>query len=337
LYQVWKSRSLYQNQTTIMTLQYHREFTEAAAPLLETMARTTKLALGDISGRRAASAENFAMMSHNSTTADKISIETYHTMASDGFQIPIFKYTNLSRPGDQITSAVLYIHGGGIISGCVKWFENQIAQLADHSDVPIFAVEYRFAPEYPHPVPVHDCYAALRWLYSHASELNVNPTRIGVFGESAGGGIAAGLALLARDNKLNPPLAKQILIYPMLDDRNITPIASIEPKAVWTSVDNATGWSALLGSREGEESMDYYAVPARAECLAGLPSTYIDVGMLDIFRDEDISYASRLAQASVDTELHVYPGVPHAFELIAPDITPSKVAVLNRIRAMKGF
>ena len=232
-----------------------------------------------------------------------------------------------------------------MILGAVPEFTKSIAMQVSASSVPFFAVEYRLAPEHPHPTPIEDCFSALTWLRDNAAKLNVDPTRIGVLGESAGGGLAAGTALLARDRDFSPSLAKQILIYPMLDDRNTTPDSALEHLAVWGYDDNVTGWGALLGSKAGQADAGdgsgkggiSYAAPARATSLAGLPDAYIEVGALDIFRDEDIKYSQRLVAAGVMTEFHLYPGVPHAFEAIAPEAAVTKSALANRIRAMQSF
>ena len=184
---------------------------------------------------------------------------------------------------------------------------------------------------------VEDCYAALQWLQSKAEEFGVDPTRIAIMGESAGGGIAAGVTLMARDRGLSPPLAKQILIYPMLDDRNIIPNPQIETYAPWKSFDNKVGWQALLGDLYGTDQVPAYAAPARATDLSNMPPTYIDTGGLDLFRDEDINYAARLAHANVPTEFHLYPGVPHGFEGVSETISVTRRALENRQAAMIDF
>jgi acetyl esterase/lipase len=199
--------------------------------------------------------------------------------------------------------------------------------------VPILAVDYRLAPEFPDPVPVEDCYAALQWLADNASSLGVDPARIGVMGDSAGGGLAAGLALLAHDRG-GPAIARQILIYPMLDDRTTTPDPNIVPFAVWTYDDNVTGWGAYLGEAAGTDAASVYAVPARRQDLSGLPPAYIDVGVLDVFRDEDAAYATALARAGVSVEFHLYPGAPHGFEAIAPASDIGSRALADRARWM---
>ncbi len=204
------------------------------------------------------------------------------------------------------------------------------------SGVPMLVVDYRVAPEHPHPTPVEDCYAALRWLTENASALGVDRTRIAVMGDSAGGGLAAGVSLLARDRG-GPPIAQQLLIYPMLDDRTQTPDPQLLPLLTWTYDDNVTGWAALLGDSAGIDAVSPYAAPARATDVSGLPDTYIDVGDLDIFRDEDIAYARRLSDAGVPTELHLHPGCPHAFEALARGADIAQRAIGDRVRRLRAL
>jgi acetyl esterase/lipase len=204
------------------------------------------------------------------------------------------------------------------------------------SGVPMLVVDYRVAPEFPYPVPVEDCYAALLWLIDHAGELGVDPARVAVMGDSAGGGLVAGVCLLDRDRG-GPDVAQQLLIYPMLDDRSRAPVPELSSFLTWTYDDNVTGWSALLPDAAGTETVAPYAAPARATDLSGLPPTYIDVGDLDLFRAEDVCYASRLADAGVPTELHVHPGCPHAFDAMAPSASVTQRAIADRVRRLRSL
>lgn len=197
--------------------------------------------------------------------------------------------------------------------------------------------QYRLAPENRHPTPVEDCYGALIWLSTHAQEVGIDPARVGIAGLSAGGGLAAGVALLARDRGLYPPVAKQILLCPMLDDRNIVTDLNLLPLMTWSWDDNWTGWNALLGSEPGSNMVSPYAAPARAVDLKGLPSTYIDVGSLDIFADENRMYVERLRTAGVEVEWHLYDGVPHGFELRGVGSRVVKQAHSNRRAALRSF
>jgi acetyl esterase/lipase len=233
---------------------------------------------------------------------------------------------------------MLYVHGGGMIFamddvGAV--YDSVVREYVAASGVPALTVDYRVAPEHPDPTPVEDCYAALQWLVSRAEALGVDPARVAVCGDSAGGGLAAGVTLAARDRG-GPAIALQMLIYPMLDDRNTQPDPQLPAELlVWTYDDNVTGWSALLGDRAGGDDVSVYAAPARATDLTGLPPTYIDTGDLDIFRDEDITFARRLSAAGVPTELHVHPGCPHGFETIVPDAAVSRRATADRVRRLR--
>jgi acetyl esterase/lipase len=255
--------------------------------------------------------------------------------AADGAELRLSWYQTATAepPG----SAVLYLHGGGFIVPLLPVYDGIMRAYTKATGVPMLIVDYRVAPEHPHPTPVDDCYAALCWLTEHAAELGVDPTRIAVMGESAGGGLAAGVALMARDRS-GPTLAQQILIYAMLDDRMGSPDPHLPPEyLVFDYDDNRTGWGALLGSARSSGEVSPYAAPARAVNLSDLPDAYIDVGALDILRDENIDYARRLIRAGVMTELHVLPGLPHGFDLVAPDATATRRAIENRLRRLTNL
>lgn len=213
---------------------------------------------------------------------------------------------------------LLWIHGGGYILGSADGADQDMKAIARAVGCAVVSVDYRLAPETPHPGPVEDCYAALTWLYKHADDLGVDTRRLAIGGASAGGGLAAALGLLARDRGA-VPLVYQVLIFPMLDDRTVT-MDDPHPytgEFMWTPEANRFGWSALLGGEPGREGVSPYAAAARAESLAGLPPTYISVGALDLFLEEDMEYARRLMRAGVATELHVYPGAYHGYQMVA--------------------
>jgi acetyl esterase/lipase len=215
------------------------------------------------------------------------------------------------RPG------LLFIHGGGMVIGNLDTDDLVARTLTKDLGCVTVSVDYRLAPEHPDPAPSEDCYAALVWMAGAADELGFDPTRLAVYGGSAGGGLAAAVALMARDRG-GPPLAFQMLIYPMLDDRDKAPsVHEFTDIGVWDRDANLEAWGYLLGDRVGGDDVSPYAAPARATDLGGLPPAYIDVGELDLFRDEDIDYAARLLRAGVPTELHVAPGAYHAAEMIA--------------------
>ena len=265
---------------------------------------------------------------------DGIDVEKYATTAVDGAQLDLFLYRRVTT--DQPGSAALFLHGGGMIAGWHRAYDLVARSYVAASGVPLLSVRYRVAPEYPYLIPVEDCYAALTWLAAHATDLGIDATRVAVMGGSAGGGLAAGVALLARDRS-GPPLAQQVLFYPMLDDRTTTVDPHLPPFLTWSYDDNITGWGALLGNRAHGTDISRYVVPARAQDLSGLAPAYIDVGELDIFRDESLAYAGRLTAAGVSAELHVHPGAPHAFEILAPKSGAAQRAVAARIRRLKAM
>ncbi|WP_370591495.1 alpha/beta hydrolase fold domain-containing protein [Saccharopolyspora montiporae] len=194
-------------------------------------------------------------------------------------------------------------------------------------------VEYRLAPEFPDPYPVEDCYAGLQWTAEHAAELGIDADNLIIAGASAGGGLAAGTALLARDRN-GPALAGQVLICPMLDDRDWTvSTAQYENVGLWGRESNRTGWDALLGDRRGTDEVSVYAAPARATDLSGLPPAFIDCGSAELFRDEDVAYATALWHSGVQAELHVWPGGYHGFDMLAPNSGIARAA----IDARKGW
>lgn len=210
---------------------------------------------------------------------------------------------------------IYWMHGGGYIRGSRKIDDLRFDQWCQKFRCMAVSVEYRLAPEHPYPAPLDDCYEGLLWAQANASDLGIDATRMGVGGASAGGGLAAALALRARDErKIN--ISFQLLIYPMLDDRQVTP-SSRWQVPVWGPRDNEFGWRSYLGRSYGDPDISPYAVPARAQDLLGLPPTLMTVGALDGFADECIVYAQRLNQAGVPTELHLYPGAPHGFDYLA--------------------
>lgn len=236
------------------------------------------------------------------------------------------------RPRRTGMPCLYFVHGGGLISG--NRFTDGLGLPAVVTDLGAVAVsvEYRLAPEHPHPAPVEDCYAGLSWVAEHAGELGIDRTRIVIAGESAGGGLAAATALLARD-RFGPALAGQLMAAPMLDDRCAAPsVEQMDGVGSWGRASNLTGWGALLGPARGTPDVPYSAAPARAEDLQGLPPAFIDVGSAEIFRDEAVDYAHRLWLAGIQTELHVWPGGFHNYYGIAPQASISTATRSARLR-----
>jgi acetyl esterase/lipase len=213
---------------------------------------------------------------------------------------------------------VYSIHGGGYVLGSYDMDDARFDRQCVHFPCVGVSVEYRLAPETAYPGPLDDCYAGLRWTFEHADELGIVPDRIGISGVSAGGGLAAALALLARDRG-EVPLAFQLLECPMIDDRQTTSSSQLEGLPIWSREANGFGWRSYLADLYGGD-VPAYAAAARATNLAGLPPALVIVGGADGFRDEDIEYALRLNQAGVPTELHVLPGAPHGVQMFADSV-----------------
>lgn len=254
---------------------------------------------------------------------ESVTVEDRVAPGQDGQpDVPVRLY----RPRNARTPmpAFYWIHGGGMVGGAVDASDAYCAWIAEELGVLVGSVEYRLAPEHPYPAPLDDCHAGLRWFVEHADELGIDRGRVALGGASAGAGLAAGLALRVRDEG-EIALCYQHLVYPMLDDRNDTLSShAILDGRVWNRAANLVGWSAYLAGRAGSPNVEAYAAPARATDLAGLPPAYVCVGTLDLFLDEDITYARRLLDAGVPTELHVYPGAFHGSTGTVPNAALSR-------------
>ncbi len=232
----------------------------------------------------------------------------------------------LYRPekSKQPTPAILHIHGGGFIGGTADMMAGFCAELSKRHSVAVLSVDYRLAPETPFPGAHNDCYAALAWLFANAGHLGIDPACIAVLGDSAGGNIAAGVVLRNRDEKMLL-LRGQLLIYPALDDRTGTELAPIDNPYTGEFVVSRKYirdlWRVYRGQGDLDPHFLTYLAPALAMDLSGLPPTYIAVGSLDLFVEEDTDYALRLSRAGVSVELHVYDGAFHGFNLIPGDVT----------------
>lgn len=275
-----------------------------------------------------------AMMPPPPPPPDDVTVREVYAPGADGapevrLLVTSPKAKGANRPG------ILHIHGGGYVMGRADSTLLADALWAQALGAVTVSVEYRLAPETAHPGPVEDCYAGLRWLAANAAALGVDPQRLCVSGESAGGGLAAATVLLARERG-EIPIAYQHLIFPMLDDRTVV---HPEPSPyfgqfIWTAERNRFGWESLLGCEPGAADISPFAAPARASDLSGLPPTYIICGALDLFLEEDLEYARRLMRAGVPTELHVYPGAPHAFMFMA-DAEITRAYARDSLAALK--
>ena len=259
----------------------------------------------------------------------------WHDCTAPGFwggpAVPVRVYCPSGEP--RLRPGLVFIHGGGMWMGDLDSEHLSALQLAARLDAVVVSVGYRLAPESPYPAAVEDCHAGLIWTWESAPDWGIDPFNIGIHGGSAGGGLAIATALRNRDMG-EVPVSFLAASYPMIDDRHTTP-SSIEFDDLggleWDRTLSLEAWSWYLSGKEADE----YAAPSRATNLRGLPPTFIDVGELDPFRDEDVEFALRLMQAGVPTELHVYPGAFHASELAAPEAALSKRILETRIAAIR--
>ncbi len=270
-----------------------------------------KPAPGDIATMRAQSAE----MNHFLTQQFGITSNVTHSdqsIETKNGQLRIRIYSP-----DRITShsVLYYVHGGGFIFSSVGTYNARCSHWAANTGCTVISVDYRLAPEHPYPAALDDVMDGLAWTSQNLSKWNAS--KIAIVGDSAGGGLAAAAALRNRDEG-KVDLAAQILVYPMIDDRNLGPDPRFTgPFIVWTFDNNTCGWNSYLGGQAGANNTSIYAAPARAQDLTGLPATYIDTGTKDIFLDEDIAYAKALRAAGVTVEAHVWNGAPHGFDYFA--------------------
>ena len=316
-----------------MSLTLDPEIAAALAPMADAMAQATPPAVGDVEARRALWEPIIGAAGTAQPIPADVRTSEHEVKAHDGARITVRWY---AKDGAVPGSAVLFLHGGGYIFGHVDLFDGPVSRYVSASGVPMLSVEYRRAPEHPFPTPLEDAYAALGWLHDHAAELGVDPTRIGVMGDSAGGGMAAALSILARDRG-GPAIARQILVMPMLDDRTGPPDAHSEPYLLWSHEDSLTAWPALLGEAAGGPDVPATAAPARLADATGLPPAYIEVGQLDLFRDEDTAYAAKLGRAGVPVEFHLHPGAPHEFDSIAFTSDVARRATADRVRVLRSI
>lgn len=321
----------------------------AAVKLLPRIGLSKPLPVGDWAGRRANSAVRQVklekLLAKVSPPPSDVEISNFSCPRPDGTMLPLRLYR---KRGSRSLALIVYVHGGGMIMGTVDAYDSVCAKYASFADIAILSVDYRLAPEYPFPAAIEDVSAGVRWARENYGELAIDPKRIGIAGDSAGGGIAAGVLLKARDEGFG--LSAAMLIYPMLDDRTIaSPVSGPKltgPFIIWSYDDNITGWRCLLGDvgpgevgpgEVGPSEISAYAAPARATQLAGLPPIYIEVGDLDIFHDEDVAFASRLRDVGGDVQLHLRPGCPHGFEVVAPKSRIAQLAMQQRYEFLRSF
>ncbi|MQR98157.1 alpha/beta hydrolase [Gluconobacter aidae] len=306
-------------------------------PLLEEIP-TVDLSADSLPGFRAgleqAAGQSFLQAEDYPVTLERLSIpESDHTPAIRLFTVRPRKESAAARP------VLLHLHGGGYFAGQPELTATQLCQFAQELDCVVISPDYRLTPEHPFPAALEDAYATLCWITRNADTLGIDPARIGLTGESAGGGLAAGLALLNRDRE-GPEILFQNLVYPVLDDHTVTGQPDTSPvggEFLWTRTSNTFMWTALLNPvAPGSADVSPYAAPARATDLSRLPPVYLSVGALDLFLDEDLAYARRLIHQGVAVELEIVPGACHIFD--QTDTPVAKRSIARRIDAMKrGF
>jgi len=250
-----------------------------------------------------------------------------------GSRVPVRVYAPVPDE-TEVAPALVFFHGGAFVLGDRYTEELRCLRYAAEARCVVVSVDYRLAPEHRYPAAVDDCFAGLEWTVANARELGGDPARVGVAGSSAGGALAAAVALMAHDRG-GPAVVFQLLNYPVIDDRMDTPsMRTFHDTPLWTSGSTADMWQHYLGDPEGRGEVSRYAAPGRAETLGGLPSAYILTAELDPLRDEGIDYARRLMQAGVPTELHTVPGACHGFDIIAADSALGRRALDEQVHAL---
>jgi acetyl esterase/lipase len=307
------------------------EFASMVRMLFSTRSADEEPAPGDWRAKRAAADEFFITISQALTISRRVVSEDRWIPGYQGDPLRIRLY----RPaaGTERNALVIYLHGGGMFCCSVETHDRLVRHYCARTGSAFLAVDFRFAPEHPYPASVEDIYAAVTWAAEHARELGVDPGKIALAGDSAGGGMAAAVALMTRDRQ-GPRIALQMLLYPMLDDRNTIPDPELEPFVAWAYQDNALGWELLLGDRAGRSGVPAWASPARETDYTGLAPAYLEVGTLDIFRDETLRYAASLRAAGVPAELHLHDGVTHGFDMLAPRAAVSQRAFERRYQVI---
>ncbi|SNT38106.1 Acetyl esterase/lipase [Actinomadura meyerae] len=305
-----------------MTYAYDPEL----APFISTVPHLT---IADVEKVRREEAEMFG---NNPRYEPPVPVETRDVTVPPGVPVRVF------RPAERegALPGLVYIHGGGFVLGSVDLYRDDTTAIAAEVGAVVVSVEYRLAPEHPFPAGLEDCYAALTWTAEHAAELGIDPARLAVGGESAGGGLSAAVALLARDRG-GPALCFQLLGVPELDDRLDTPsMRAFTDTPIWHRPNAELSWDYYLGEGvRGTAGVSPYAAPARAEDLSGLPPAYVTTCEFDPLRDEGLAYAQRLVQAGVPTEIHHYPGTFHGTNLVpqaavARRMHTDRIGVLRR-------
>ncbi|HAT40303.1 MAG TPA: hypothetical protein DCS87_01075 [Rheinheimera sp.] len=265
---------------------------------------------------------------------------TLHDFDMAGVPLRLYRPVAAAAPSAKVPSALpvlIWLHGGGFLLGQLAWDDRRCMQLARDVGCAVLAVDYRLAPEHPFPAALQDAYQALHFVQQQAGALALDACRVAIGGASAGAGLAAAVALWARDQG-NPELCLQLLLYPMLDDRTVTGLVSpATATAGWSLAENRIAWRYYLGYTDAEHpaAVSPYAAPARATNLQGLPPTWIGVGSADLFAEESKAFAMRLQQAEVPTTLCWYPQAFHGFDSWAAQSSAAKDCWQQQVQALQ--
>ena len=279
---------------------------------------------------------NKALASWEPPAPEGVDLRTVEVPARDGVPpVRVLCYETVER--ERPSGALVWIHGGGFVLGVPEQAHDWCARVAVEAGLLVVSVDYRLAPDHPFPTGLDDSMSALRWVHEHAEELGVDPTRVAVGGDSAGGGMAASVAQRARDEG-DLPLAFQLLVYPMLDDRTIERARRDGlDTLIWTPASNDFAWNAYLGGRTATGTPPRYTAPGRTEDLAGLPPAWVGVGDIDLFHDEDVDYAERLEAVGVPTRFHLEPGLFHGSDSVFPNTTPARSFRDDALETLRAF
>jgi acetyl esterase/lipase len=271
-------------------------------------------AIADIVARREAVANLLQALAADLPPNDNVVVEDRTVPGPEGApDVPVRIYRPAAATG--VLPAVFYIHGGGMVIGSLDGEHLSAQMLCERLGALVVSTGYRKAPEHPHPAQVSDCYAALTWMGANAADLGYDADRLAIYGGSAGGNLCIATAMMARDNG-GPALRLMMAPYPMVDHRNVLPsTVEVTEVGIWDRSANIEAWAWFLGGQEPDD----YAAPLHAADLSGLPPAYIDVGTVDMFRDEDLALVGRLLEAGNPVEFHLSPGAYHASEVFAPE------------------
>ncbi|CAG8937920.1 unnamed protein product [Penicillium salamii] len=313
-----------------MSLVVDHEFVAALGPFLESQAHLEKPKLHDVEARRA---RYDAIPVQMPQIPDTVAFKILTIPQADERRLNVYHFKLRGHDSSKPTAAVVHLHGGGLISCTPDIAIERLAHYVRDTGVQVFSVDYRLAPEHRYPAALDDSWSTLTWMRENAQQLGIDTARIAVMGESAGGGLAAAIAIRARDTGLSPPIALQILCSPMLDDRTLGDVPG--DFKLWDAEDNLTAWTAYLGKPPGGDDVPETAAPARVRDVAGLPSLYLDTSQFDLFVKENLDYLQRFVEAGIEVEAHLSPGLPHGFDGLLPTHRVSVQYEEHRKRLLK--